>query len=148
MKILKPTLLALTCALLLAFTNQFTQVTIESNQRHYEERVLREMVNGAALEKSASQQGRTTAHYLAAAQAADSQDAHERREYYLEQADSGGSKKHFLVELTRARMLLANGSRAAALHTEGVAHARSRTPGLTTTNPGCFAASVNRGSEA
>ena len=68
-----------------------------------------------ALEKSASTQGRTTAHYLAAAQAADSQDAHERREYYLEQADSGGSKKRFLVELTRARMLLTNGSRAAAL---------------------------------
>jgi HemY protein len=67
------------------------------------------------LEKSASTQGRTTAHYLAAAQAADSQDAHDRREYYLEQADSGGSKKRFLVELTRARMLLANGNRAAAL---------------------------------
>ncbi len=68
-----------------------------------------------ALEKSASKQGRTTAQYLAAAQAADSQDAPDRREYYLEQADSGGSKKRFLVELTRARMLLANGSRAAAL---------------------------------
>ncbi len=68
-----------------------------------------------ALEKSASKQGRTTAHYLAAAQAADSQDAHDRREYYLEQAGSGGSKKRFLVELTRARMLLANGNRAAAL---------------------------------
>jgi len=63
-----------------------------------------------ALEKSASMQGRTTAHYLAAAQAADSQDAHDRREYYLEQADSGGSKKRFLVELTRARLLLANGN--------------------------------------
>ena len=68
-----------------------------------------------ALEKSASTQGRTTAQYLAAAEAADSQDAHERREYYLEQADSGGSKKRFLVELTRARMLLTSGSRAAAL---------------------------------
>jgi HemY protein len=68
-----------------------------------------------ALENSASKQGRTTAHFLAAAQAADGQDAHDRREYYLEQADSGGSKKRFLVELTRARMLLANGSRAAAL---------------------------------
>ena len=68
-----------------------------------------------ALEHSASKQGRTTAHYLAAAQAADGQDAHDRREFYLEQADSGGSKKRFLVELTRARMLLANGSRAAAL---------------------------------
>jgi len=68
-----------------------------------------------ALEKSASIPGRNTAHYLAAAQAADGQDAHDRREYYLEQADTGGSKKHFLVELTRARMLLANGSREAAL---------------------------------
>jgi len=68
-----------------------------------------------ALEKSASKQGRTTANYLAAAEAADSQNAHDRREYYLEQADSGGTKKRFLVELTRARMLLTNGSRAAAL---------------------------------
>ncbi len=68
-----------------------------------------------ALEKSASTQGRTTAHYLAAAEAADGQNAHERREYYLEQADSGGAKKRFLVELTRARMLLTSGSRAAAL---------------------------------
>jgi HemY protein len=68
-----------------------------------------------ALEKSASKQGRTTAHYLAAAQAADSQDAHDRREYYLEQADSGGSRKRFLVELTRARLLLTNGNCAAAL---------------------------------
>jgi HemY protein len=68
-----------------------------------------------ALEKSTTTQGGTTAHYLAAAQAADKQDAEDRREYYLEQANSGGSKKRFLVELTRARMLLANGSRAAAL---------------------------------
>mgnify|MGYP001818003844 CR=1 FL=1 len=68
-----------------------------------------------ALEKSASTQGRTTAQYLAAAQAADSQDAAERREYYLEQADSGGAKRHFLVELTRARLLLANGNYAAAI---------------------------------
>ena len=54
MKILKPTLLALTCAFLLAFTHQITQETIKSNQRHYEERVLREMVNGAEVEKSIS----------------------------------------------------------------------------------------------
>ena len=53
-KILKPTLLALTCALLLAFTNQLTQATIESNQRHYEERILREMVNGAELVETIS----------------------------------------------------------------------------------------------
>ena len=54
MKILKPTLLALTCAFFLAFTHQLTQETIKSNQRHYEERVLREMVNGAEVEKSIS----------------------------------------------------------------------------------------------
>ena len=68
-----------------------------------------------ALEKSASTHGKTTAHYLAAAQAAEGQDAPERRDLYLEQADSGGSRKRFLVELTRARMLLTNGNRAAAL---------------------------------
>jgi len=68
-----------------------------------------------ALEKSASAHGKTTARYLAAAQAADGQDAAERRDLYLEQADSGGSRKRFLVELTRARMLLNNGSRATAL---------------------------------
>ncbi len=79
-----------------------------------------------ALEKSASAQGRTTAHYLAAAHAADSQDKSEKREYYLEQADSGGSKKRFLVELTRARMLLANGNRATALPILQDLHARRR----------------------
>jgi HemY protein len=79
-----------------------------------------------ALEKSASTQGRATAHYLAAAQAADSQDASDRREYYLEQADSGGRKKRFLVELTRARMLLANGNRATALPILQDLHARRR----------------------
>lgn len=68
-----------------------------------------------ALEKSTSTQGKTTARYLAAAQAADGQDASERREYYLEQADSGGTRKKFLVELTRARMLVSNGARAEAL---------------------------------
>lgn len=68
-----------------------------------------------ALEKSTSTQGRTTARYLAAAQAADGQSAAERREYYLEQADSGGGRKKFLVELTRARMLLDGGARAEAL---------------------------------
>ncbi|MBT5702971.1 MAG: RnfABCDGE type electron transport complex subunit G [Gammaproteobacteria bacterium] len=53
-KILKPTLLALSCAFFLAFTHQITKKTIESNQRQYEERLLREMVNGAELEKSSS----------------------------------------------------------------------------------------------
>ncbi len=68
-----------------------------------------------ALEKSAGKQGRTTAHYLAAAQAADNQDAGERRERYLEQADSGGTKTRFLVALTRARLLLDNADSSAAL---------------------------------
>jgi len=79
-----------------------------------------------ALEKSASAQGKATAHYLAAAHAADSQDKSEKREYFLEQADSGGSKKRFLVELTRARMLLANGNRATALPILQDLHSRRR----------------------
>ncbi len=104
------------------------RMPVETARRMREQRAFKQLEKGLlaltegdwgaaekALEKSASVQGRTTAQYLAAAQAADSQDAHDRREYYLEQADSGGSKKRFLVELTRARMLLANGSRAAAL---------------------------------
>jgi HemY protein len=104
------------------------RMPVETARRMREQRAFKQLEKGLlaltegdwstaekALEKSASKQGRTTAHYLAAAQAADSQDAPERREYYLEQADSGGSKKRFLVELTRARMLLANGNRAAAL---------------------------------
>ena len=104
------------------------RMPLESARKLKEQRAFKQLEKGLlaltegdwgaaekALEKSASAQGRTTAHYLAAAQAADSQDAHERREYYLEQADSGGSKKRFLVKLTRARMLLANGNRAAAL---------------------------------
>jgi len=62
-----------------------------------------------ALQKSASSHGRTTARYLAAAEAADSQDAGDRAEWYLEQADSRNRKQKFLVELTRARILVANG---------------------------------------
>ena len=68
-----------------------------------------------ALGKSTSTRGKTTARYLAAAQAADGQDANERRDYYLEQADSGGTRKKFLIELTRARMLVANEAREQAL---------------------------------
>lgn len=79
-----------------------------------------------ALEKSTSTHGKTTARYLAAAQAADGQDAAERREYYLEQADSGGTRKRFLVELTRARMLMANGARAEALPVLKDLHGRRR----------------------
>ena len=79
-----------------------------------------------ALEKSTSTQGKTTARYLAAAQAADGQDAADRREYYLEQADSGSTRKKFLVELTRARMLVANGARAEALPILKDLHERRR----------------------
>jgi HemY protein len=61
-----------------------------------------------ALQKSASSHGRTTARYLAAAEAADGQDASDRAEWYLEQADTRNRKQKFLVELTRARILVAN----------------------------------------
>jgi HemY protein len=68
-----------------------------------------------ALQKSTSSQGQTTARYLAAAQAADGQDAPDRTDWYLEQADSGGRKNRFLVELTRARLLTENGRYAEAV---------------------------------
>lgn len=61
-----------------------------------------------ALQKSESGRSAGTVRYLAAARAADGQDAAERADYYLEQADSGGRHKHFLVELTRGRMLVEN----------------------------------------
>lgn len=106
----------------------FWRMPVETARRMREQRAFKQLEKGLlaltegdwsaaekALEKSASVQGKTTAHYLAAAQAADGQDAHDRREYYLEQADSGGSKKHFLVELTRGRLLFENGNYAAAL---------------------------------
>lgn len=67
-----------------------------------------------ALEKSASAHGRTTARYLAAAEAADGQDAGDRAEWYLEQADSRNRKQRFLVDLTRARILAQNGDFAGA----------------------------------
>lgn len=62
-----------------------------------------------ALQKSASSHGRTTARYLAAAEAADGQDAGDRAEWYLEQADTRNRKQKFLVDLTRARILTQNG---------------------------------------
>jgi len=115
------------------------RMPVETARRMREQRAFKQLEKGLlaltegdwsaaekALEKSASTQGKTTARYLAAAQAADSQDAHDRREYYLEQADSGGTKKHFLVELTRARLLLANGNRATALPILQDLHARRR----------------------
>jgi HemY protein len=68
-----------------------------------------------ALQKSTGSQGQTTARYLAAAQAADGQDAADRTDWYLEQADSGGRKNRFLVDLTRARLLTENGRFAEAV---------------------------------
>jgi HemY protein len=68
-----------------------------------------------ALEKSASSHGRTTARYLAAAQAADGQEAGDRAEWYLEQADTRKRKQRFLVELTRARILTTNGQYSEAI---------------------------------
>lgn len=62
-----------------------------------------------ALQKSASAHGRTTARYLAAAEAADGQDAGDRANWYLEQADTRNRKQRFLVDLTRARILVQNG---------------------------------------
>lgn len=62
-----------------------------------------------ALAKSTAADGQGTARYLAAAQAADGQDAGDRAEQYLVQADSGSSRNHFLVELTRVRLMTENG---------------------------------------
>jgi len=67
-----------------------------------------------ALQRSASAHGRTTARYLAAAEAADGQDAGDRAEWYLEQADTRNRKQKFLVDLTRARILTQNGHFAEA----------------------------------
>lgn len=128
--------------IIVQFTVWLWRMPVETARKMSEQRALKQLEKGLlaltegnwkaaekALEHSASKQGRNTAHYLAAAQAADGQDAHDRREYYLEQADSGGSKKRFLVELTRARMLLANGSRAAALPIlQGLYKRRSKHP--------------------
>ena len=79
-----------------------------------------------ALQKSASAHGRTTARYLAAAEAADGQDAGERAEYYLEQADTRNRKQRFLVDLTRARIMTQNGHYAEATEVLEQLHKRRR----------------------
>jgi HemY protein len=61
-----------------------------------------------ALEKSASTHGKNTGRLLAAAQAADGRDEVERADWYLEQAEGGGSKQRFIVALARARILCGN----------------------------------------
>ena len=67
-----------------------------------------------ALGKSATAEGKNTARYLAAAQAADGRDEMERADWYLEQADSGGRKERFIVALARARILCGNSRHAEA----------------------------------
>ncbi len=79
-----------------------------------------------ALSKSAALPGKTTARYLAAAQAASGQDAGDRSEYYLEQADDGSRRRNFVVELTRARLLMQHGQRAEALPVLKDLHARRK----------------------
>ena len=79
-----------------------------------------------ALEKSASAHGRTTARYLAAAEAADGQDAGDRAEWYLEQADTRNRKQKFLVDLTRARILTQNGHYTEAKEVLEVLHSKRR----------------------
>ncbi len=104
------------------------QMPAQSARRLREQRALKQLEKGLlaltegdwttaerALQKSTSIQGQSTARYLAAAQAADGQDATERAEYYLEKADSGGRKNRFLVDLTRAKLLTENGRYEEAL---------------------------------
>jgi HemY protein len=79
-----------------------------------------------ALSKSAALPGKTTARYLAAAQAAAGQDAGDRSAYYLEQADDGSRRRNFIVELTRARLLMQHGRRAEALPVLQDLHARRK----------------------
>ena len=111
----------------------------ETARRMRDQRALRQLEKGLlaltegdwqtaerALEKSASTHGRTTARYLAAAEAADGQDAGDRAEYYLEQADTRNRKQKFLVELTRARILVSNGEYEAAKPLLEDLHARRR----------------------
>ncbi len=93
----------------------------ETARRMREERAMKQLEKGLlalsegdwvnaerALQKSESGRSASTVRYLAAARAADGQDAADRADYYLEQADSGGRHRHFLVELTRGRMLVEN----------------------------------------
>jgi HemY protein len=136
--------LVLALAILLAWSLAWLLVRLwrmpaESARRMREQRALKQLEKGLlaltegdwvaaerALQKSASQEGNTTARYLAAAQAADGQDAGERAEYYLEQADSGGRRNRFLVELTRARLMTENGRFGEALSVLEALHARRK----------------------
>jgi HemY protein len=119
-------LLVLILALVLAWSlfhllSRLWRLPAEAARRLRDDRALQQLEKGLlalsegdwvnaerALQKSETTKGPGTVRYLAAARAADGQDAPDRAAYYLEQADSGGRKKHFLVELTRGRMLVDN----------------------------------------
>ncbi len=114
--------------LIVHFIIRLWRLPAETARRVREQRALAQLEKGLlaltegdwstaekALEKSASSHGRTTARYLAAAQAADGQEAGDRAEWYLEQADTRKRKQRFLVELTRARILSTNGRYAEAI---------------------------------
>jgi HemY protein len=114
--------------LMVYFVIRIWRLPAETARKVREQRALKQLEKGLlaltegdwttaerALQKSSSAQGQTTARYLAAAQAADGQDAPERAEWYLGQADSGGRRNRFLVELTRARLLTENGRYEEAL---------------------------------
>jgi|AP95_1055475.scaffolds.fasta_scaffold03490_3 electron transport complex protein RnfG len=51
MKVLKPTMLAFLCAVLLVTTNHRTRAVIVENQQHFAEKTLRDMVGSAELIK-------------------------------------------------------------------------------------------------
>ena len=108
--------------LIVYFVIRIWRLPAETARKVREQRALKQLEKGLlaltegdwttaerALQKSSSAQGQTTARYLAAAQAADGQDAAERTEWYLGQADSGGRRNRFVVELTRAKLLTENG---------------------------------------
>lgn len=67
-----------------------------------------------ALNKTLAHQS-STAGYLAAARAAQGQGAGERRDLYLDHADRRFGQKHFITQLTRARLLLGEGDADAAV---------------------------------
>ena len=138
-------ILALAAAVLwlvVHFIIRLWRMPAETARRVREQRALAQLEKGLlaftegdwstaekALEKSASSHGKTTARYLAAAQAADGQEAGDRAEWYLEQADTRNRKQRFLVELTRARILTANGQYSAAIPImEGLKKNRKRHP--------------------
>jgi len=128
--------------LVVHFIIRLWRMPVETARRVREQRALAQLEKGLlaltegdwstaekALEKSASSHGRTTARYLAAAQAADGQEAGDRAEWYLDQADTRKRKQRFLVELTRARILCANDQYSEALPIlQGLQKHRKRHP--------------------